>query len=90
MLPMLWQMHNPNKRWSLFYQTFEISLQLAILFIFLKLLTFSGTTSPHPQFLVFVTNSELLVLHFFLVSYILCVTGVSFVVFHSVGDIHIC
>ena len=44
MLPMLRQMHNTNERWSLFYQILEISLQLAILFIFLKLLTFSGAT----------------------------------------------
>ena len=46
MLPMLWQMHSHNvyERWSLFYQAFEISLQLAMLFILLKLLTFSGLT----------------------------------------------
>ena len=33
-VPMLWQMHNANERWFLFYQIFEISFQLAILFIF--------------------------------------------------------
>ena len=44
LLPMLWQMHDTNEGWSLFYQTFEISWQLAILLIFLKLLTFSGAT----------------------------------------------
>ena len=37
MVHILWKMHNTNERWSLFYQIFEISLQLAILFIFLKL-----------------------------------------------------
>ena len=42
--PMLYQMRNTNEGWSLFYQIFETSLQLAILFIFLKLLTFSGAT----------------------------------------------
>ena len=39
-----WQIHKTNERWSLVYQIFEISLQLAIPFMFLKLLTFFGTT----------------------------------------------
>ena len=44
LLPMLCMANAQHKRWPLFYQVFEISLQLAILLIFLKLPTFSGTT----------------------------------------------
>ena len=61
MLPMPWQMHKTNERRSLFYQTFEISLQLAILFIFLKLQTFSGATFSSR-----LGYCELLVLIFFM------------------------
>ena len=70
MLPMPWQMHKTNERRSLFYQTFEISLQLAILFIFLKLQTFSGATFSSR-----LGYCELLVLIFFYASYTIFPSG---------------
>ena len=85
MVPMLWQMRNTYERWSFFYQNFEISSQLALLFTFLKLLTFSGATFS-SRFLCYGILNFLLFI-FFLVSYTMCYWG-FFVVFQSF-DIHI-
>ena len=64
---MLWQIYNINERWPDFYQIFEISLQLAILFILLKL--------GADQMLVLRYSELLLFLPFFLVPYIPSITG---------------
>ena len=73
--PLLWQMHDHNtyEMWSLFYQTFEINLQLAILFIFLKMVTF--LVQPFPPYFdvrVFWTSYS----SFVFLSLIPCVIGI--------------
>ena len=86
MVPMLWKMRNTNEGWSLFYQFFEINLQLVILFIFLKLGT-DFFPSRFWYFLIF-GYSKLLLLPFFLVSYTPAITGFLCCLLIISGHIH--
>ena len=83
---MLRQMNNRNERWSLFYQIFEISSQLARYTI----LILETTNFFSSRFQCQGILNELLVVPLFVSYAIYLHTLVSFIVFHSFVDIYIC
>ena len=80
-------MNNKNETWSLFYETFEISLQLAL---YIRILETTEMFWCNFFLQIFVLGySEFLALPF-ISCFLYHVLLVAFFVFHSFVDVHIC